>query len=187
MLSATFSFYTALHPARVALEYSAPVRDSTAMYHCVRRPTRDEICPTAPRPQKFILSMPVLREKLGVLLASSSAGWLLAALQPSPLARGSHTSAATPAQASMCWGLRRHGGFCAHPRLSVQHFYSFLHREISLLFFMTSKNGVSLHLPKQLQRAAAGVEQQGEVSCRDTLSRWGKKAVPQGQAFGGIH
>ena len=36
---------------------------------------------------------------------------------------------------------------------------------------MTSKNGVSFHLPKQLQRAAAGAEQQGAASRRDTLSR----------------
>lgn len=39
---------------------------------------------------------------------------------------------------------------------------------------MTSKNGVSFHLPKQLRRAAAGAEQQGATSRRDTLRRWKK-------------
>lgn len=47
-------------------------------------------------------------------------------------------------------------------------------KKISALFFMTSKNGVSFHLPKQLRRAAAGAEQQGATSRRDTLRRWKK-------------
>lgn len=42
---------------------------------------------------------------------------------------------------------------------------------------MTSKNGVSFHLPKQLRRAAAGVEQQGAASRRDTLRRWKKASA----------
>lgn len=55
-----------------------------------------------------------------------------------------------------------------------------------MLFGMTSKNGASFHLPKQLQRAAAGMEQQGAAARRDTSSQC-KKRVPRGHVFKGIH
>lgn len=64
------------------------------MYQSVRRPTRDEICPTALQPQRSILSMPVVTEEQAMLLGSRAVG---------------------------CHGV---GAFCAHPSRSLQRIYS---------------------------------------------------------------
>lgn len=135
--------------------------------------------------QKSILSMPVVTDKLAVLGAPPSAqgGSRLQGTNPPapPACRGQ------PRLRCCHAGCCRHDGVSAHPLLSSALLQqgSFLSRKISVLFSVTSKNGVSFHLPEQLRRAAAGAGQQGEASCRDALSH-GKKLVPQGQAFNGI-
>lgn len=65
---------------------------------------------------------------------------------------------------------------------ALQQQGSFLCRKIPALLSVTSKNGVSLRLAKQLQRAAAG----GERPHAETLRGSGKKQVPRGHVFQGI-
>lgn len=84
---------------KVALEYFALFRDSTAMYQSVRRPTRDEIGPTALKPPKINFVNACGYGQTGCAVGIPlCAGWLPATQyrppQLHPYAEGSRASAA---------------------------------------------------------------------------------------------